>query len=127
MTNSQSTSRYALIMYHMDKDPKDSYEKKTYQVTEANLQNYYDVGKADGLSIEFLLSMTYAKLQEVIDEIPNPGWNGVRKFKELLMCLTGGAHSDAEDLIAKSYSTAPLKNAAGAFEEFKKKLIIQNI
>ena len=125
MTNIQSTMHYALIMYHMDYDPKDPFEKKTYKVTKTNLRNYYDIGIADGGSIEFLITMTYVKLQEVIDKIPNPGWTGVCKFKDLLMCLSGGAKSDAEDLIEKEYNMVPLKDAAGGFGEFKKKLITE--
>ena len=96
MTNSQSTMRFALIMYKQDFDSKESYEKKRYQISEQGLRNYYHVGIADGGSTKFLLSYCYAKLDEVIEDLDAPGWTGVRKFKELLLCLGGNAKSECE-------------------------------
>ena len=94
--------RFALIMYKQDFDPKETYAKKTSQVTEqGGLRNYYDVGIADGVSTEFLIAYCYAKLDKVINKLSAPGWSGVRCFKQLLHCLSGNAKSECEDLIAQ--------------------------
>ena len=116
---------YCLIGFRPDYDPTEAVaKKKTYVITGANgVRNHYDVGKADGSSAEFLITETYEKLDEVISAIPAPGWTGVDKFRELLLCLDGEAKSESVDLIARDFPNNADKNDAAAFGLLKRDLI----
>ena len=122
MTNAFSSTK-ALIGYKLDYNPKEEYDKKTYNITGADgVRNYLDVTIADGESIEFLITMCYEKLDDMVNEVPG-GWNGVRLFKELQLCLSGRAKDECKDLIARAYPNDADRNAAGTFEELKRCII----
>ena len=97
--------------------------KKQYQISAGDIRNYYDVAIVDGLSAEFLMTCCYDKLNDVIAVLPNPGWTGVDKFRELLLCLEGDAKSECEDLIAHDFPNDQDRNANNAFEVLKRDLI----
>ena len=88
------------------------------------VKSEHKIAIADGKSIEFMMELTYEKLDDLYDELPG-GWNGVRKFKELVACLSGDARSQCQDLIAHDYPTNTNKNTAGAYDELKCHLITQ--
>ena len=122
MTNAFSKPLFCLIGYKQDYDDTAEFDTKTYQVSGAGgLRNFYKVGKADGESIEFLITECYEALDELIPRIPG-GWTGADKFEELLLCLKGKAKTEAKSIIARDYSTAAQKTNAN-FEDLKKKLI----
>ena len=80
--NIQANVCFALIEYKPDyKLEEDTTAKKSYNLTVGGVHCYYDVYIADGKSAEFLITCCYDKLAELLAEIPNPGWNGVRLFK----------------------------------------------
>ncbi len=82
----QANICFALIGYNPDYElEEDTTAKKSYNLTVGGVRRYYDVYIADGKSTEFLITCCYEKLAEQSAEIPNPGWNGVRIFKELLV------------------------------------------
>ena len=74
MTNSNN-SRICLIGYKPDYDVKEDYKTKNYSVTDNGVRNTHAIGIADGSSVEFLITETYEKLEELADEIAAPGWN----------------------------------------------------
>ena len=120
MTN----TRACLIGYKPDYDVKSSFpKKKQYQISTGGVRNYYDVAIADGVSAEFLMTSCYDKLDDVIAVLPNPGWTGVDKFRELQLCLEGDAKSECQDLIAHDFPTDQDKNDNQAFELLKRDLI----
>ena len=51
------------------------------------------------------------------------GWNGVECFRELGLCLSGDAKNEYNILIARDYPNNADRNAAGTFEELKRKII----
>ncbi len=68
--------------------------KKSYNLTFGSVCCYYNVYIADRKSTEFLITYCYEKLAKLAAKIPNPGWNGVRLFKELQVCLKGEAKNE---------------------------------
>ena len=93
--NNQTNVCFALIGYKPDYElEEDTTAKKSYNLTVGGVRCYYDVYIADGKSAEFLITCCYEKLAELSAKIPNPGWNGVRLFKELLVCLKGEAKNE---------------------------------
>ena len=60
MMNEFVSNKLSPIGYEPDYDENDEYEKKTYTITGANgVRNYYNVGIADGKSIEFLITLCF--------------------------------------------------------------------
>ena len=122
--SNQANLCFALIRYKPDyKLDEKSMAKIKYNLTVGGVRCYYDVYIADGKSTEFLITCCYVKLDKLAAEIQTPGWNGVRLFKELQVCLKGDAKNEFQALEARDYSTKALKNAAGAFTEIKQQLI----
>ncbi len=89
---------------------EDTTAKKSYNLTVVGVRFYYDVYIADGKSDEFFITWCYENLAELSAEISKPGWNGVRLFKELLVCLKGEAKNEFQALVARDYATNALKN-----------------
>ncbi len=90
--NNQANLHFSLIGFKLDYElDEESMAKKSYNLTVGGVRCYYDVNIADGKSTKFLITYCYEKLAKLAAKIPNPGWNGVRLFKELLVCLKGEA------------------------------------
>lgn len=122
MTNAFSKPQFCLIGYKQDYDENADFDTKTYQVSGAGgLRNYYKVARADGESVEFLITECFEPLDELIPRIPE-GWTGPDKFEELLLCLKGKAKTKTKAIIARDYPTNALKTNAN-FGILKKKLI----
>ncbi len=88
----QPNLSFAFIGYKPDYElDEESMSKKNYYLTVGGVRCYYYVYIADGKSAEFLITCRYEKLAKLVAEILNPGWNGVRLFNQLLVCLKGEA------------------------------------
>ena len=86
--NNQANLYFALIGYKPDYElDEEGMAKKSYNLTVGGVHSYYSLYLADGKSTEFLIMCCYEKLSKLTAKIPNPGWNGVRLFKELQVCL----------------------------------------
>ena len=104
--------RTSAIGYKKDYDPREEPARtKGYQINGNGVRHFFKVAIADGSSIEFLMTECFECFDEVDAAVPHPGWTGVVRFRELLLCLEGDAKNECLDLIAQDYPQDQDNNA----------------